>query len=66
MKELNTIIKNIYNYIVCKDINTIESERKDVAKLHNKQLDNFISIDKVTNKCYSKKKTQKINNTSIF
>ena len=63
LKELDLTSKHINTYIVCKDIDKIETDRINFAKIHNQQLnnfDNFISIDEsgfnideVTNKGYS-------------
>jgi transposase len=65
LKELKITHKQINNYIVCKDINKIEDERKEFAKIYYQQLDvfnNLISIDEsgfniddITNKGYSMK-----------
>ena len=49
LKELKITYKKINKYIVCKDINSIENDRKNYAKNNNINIDKFnnsICIDK--------------------
>ena len=41
LKELKITYKKINKYIVCKDINSIENDRKNYAKNNNINIDKF-------------------------
>jgi transposase len=63
LKELKITYKKINKYIVCKDINSIENDRKNYAKNNNINIDKFnnsicidesgFNIDDIVNKGYS-------------
>ena len=63
LKELKISYKKINNYLVCKDINIIEQDRKNYSTINSKNIDKFnncisidesgFNIDDIVNKGYS-------------
>ena len=64
LKELKISYKKINNYLVCKDINIIEQDRKNYSTINSKNIDKFnncisidesgFNIDDIVNKGYSR------------